>query len=85
VPYYAVFSSPLLLLLSYTVTCTRGSQKVPGMVVLHNNGRTYGNAYLITFKVGPKHPVIFISVRYLTTLSVSRLYSVGWWNQLERI
>ena len=32
---------------------TRGSQKVPGMVVLHCNGRTYGNAYLITFKVGP--------------------------------
>jgi hypothetical protein len=23
------------------------------MVVLHCNGRTYGNAYLITFKVGP--------------------------------
>jgi hypothetical protein len=25
------------------------------MVVLHCNGRTYGNAYLITFKVGPLH------------------------------
>jgi hypothetical protein len=24
----------------------RGSQKVPRMVVLHCNGRTYGNAYL---------------------------------------
>jgi hypothetical protein len=31
----------------------RGSQKVPGMVVLHCNGRTYGNAYLITSKLGP--------------------------------
>jgi hypothetical protein len=30
-----------------------GSQKVPGMVVLHCNGKTYGNTYLITFKVGP--------------------------------
>jgi hypothetical protein len=32
---------------------TMGGQKVPGMVVLHCNGRTYGNAYLITLKVGP--------------------------------
>jgi hypothetical protein len=32
--------------------CAMGSQKVPGMVVLHCNGRTYGNDYLITFKVG---------------------------------
>jgi hypothetical protein len=31
----------------------RGSQKVPRMVVLHCNDRTYGNVYLITFKVGP--------------------------------
>jgi hypothetical protein len=31
------------------------SQKVPGMLVLHRNGTTYGNAYLITFKVGPLH------------------------------
>ena len=31
----------------------RDTQKVPGMVVLHCNGRIYGNAYLITFKVGP--------------------------------
>ena len=30
---------------------TRGSHKVPGIVVLHCNGRTYDNAYLITFKV----------------------------------
>jgi hypothetical protein len=27
---------------------TRGSQKVPGMVVYHSNGRTYGNVYIIT-------------------------------------
>jgi hypothetical protein len=32
---------------------TPESQKVPGMVVLHCNGRTYGNDYLLTFKVGP--------------------------------
>lgn len=32
-----------------------GSQKVPGVVVLHNNGRTYGKTYLNTFKVGPLH------------------------------
>jgi len=31
---------------------TRGSQKVPGNVVWHCNGRTYDNAYLITFKAG---------------------------------
>jgi hypothetical protein len=31
---------------------TMGSQNVPGMVVLHCNGRTQGNANLITFKVG---------------------------------
>jgi predicted benzoate:H+ symporter BenE len=31
---------------------TMGSQKVPGMVVLHSNGRTYGNAALIILKVG---------------------------------
>jgi hypothetical protein len=30
-----------------------GSQKVPEMVALHCNGRTYDNAYLITSKVGP--------------------------------
>jgi hypothetical protein len=30
---------------------TMGSQKVPGIVVLHC--RTNGDAYLITFKVGP--------------------------------
>jgi hypothetical protein len=30
-----------------------GSQKVPGMVVLHCNGRTYGNDYPITFTVRP--------------------------------
>ena len=32
---------------------TRGSHKVPGIVVQHSNGRTYDNAYLITFKVRP--------------------------------
>jgi hypothetical protein len=32
---------------------TMGSQKVPGMLVLHCNGRTYGNSYLVAFKVGP--------------------------------
>ena len=31
---------------------TRGCHKVPGIVVYHRNGRTYDNAYLITFKVG---------------------------------
>jgi hypothetical protein len=30
-----------------------GSQEGPRMVILHCNDRTYGNAYLITFKVGP--------------------------------
>jgi hypothetical protein len=30
-----------------------GSQKVPGIVVLHCNCRTHCNAYLNTFKVGP--------------------------------
>jgi hypothetical protein len=34
------------------VVHTMVSQKVLGMVVLHWNGKTYGNAYLITFKVG---------------------------------
>jgi hypothetical protein len=28
-------------------------KKVVGMLALHCNGMTYGNAYLITFKVGP--------------------------------
>jgi len=32
---------------------TKGSQKVPGIIVLYCNGRTYDNAYLIAFKVGP--------------------------------
>ena len=32
---------------------TRDTQKLPGMVVLHCSGRTYGNAYIINFKVGP--------------------------------
>jgi hypothetical protein len=31
----------------------RGSQKVPGMVVSHCNGRAHGSAYLITFTAGP--------------------------------
>ena len=31
----------------------RGSQEVPGNVVLQCNGKTYDNPYLITFKVGP--------------------------------
>jgi hypothetical protein len=30
-----------------------GSQKVPKVVVLHSNGRTFGTTYLITFKAGP--------------------------------
>jgi hypothetical protein len=30
-----------------------GSQKVPGMVELHCKGKIYGDAYIITFKVGP--------------------------------
>jgi hypothetical protein len=30
-----------------------GSRKVPRMVVVHCNGRKYGNTYIITFKVGP--------------------------------
>jgi hypothetical protein len=34
------------------VVHTMVSQEVPGMEVLHCNGQTYGNAYLITFKVG---------------------------------
>jgi hypothetical protein len=29
------------------------SQKVPEIMILRCNGRTYGKAYLITFKVGP--------------------------------
>jgi hypothetical protein len=29
------------------------SRKVPGMTELLCNGRTYGNTYAITFKVGP--------------------------------
>jgi hypothetical protein len=52
---------------NYASTCTRlhnvtllaprstlrtGSQKVPGMVILNCNCRTYGNAYLIIFKAG---------------------------------
>jgi hypothetical protein len=31
---------------------TMGSQKAPGIVVLHCNGRTYCNPYAITFKIG---------------------------------
>jgi hypothetical protein len=35
----------------WSMSCsTKGSQRVPAMLVLHCNGRTYGNAYLITFK-----------------------------------
>jgi hypothetical protein len=29
------------------------SQKVPGVVILHCNARTYYNTHLITFTVGP--------------------------------
>jgi hypothetical protein len=36
---------------SYCITM--GSQKVPGIVVLHCNGRSYGSDYVITFKIGP--------------------------------
>jgi hypothetical protein len=42
-----------MLNLLVTVMYMMGSQKVPGMVVLHCDGRTYGNGYLITFKAGP--------------------------------
>ena len=45
---------PEMLVRNYHyVLHTRGSQNVPGIVVQHCNGRTYDNAYLITFKVGP--------------------------------
>jgi hypothetical protein len=33
----------------------RGSPKVPGIVLLQCNVRTYGNAYIIAFKIGPLH------------------------------
>ena len=45
---YSTFNSNWL-----TRLATRGSHKVPGIVVQHCNGRIYENAYLITFKVGP--------------------------------
>jgi hypothetical protein len=35
---------------------TMDGQKVPGMMILHCNGRTYGNAYLITLKARPLRP-----------------------------
>jgi hypothetical protein len=38
-----------------SIKITMGSQKVPGMVVLHCDGRVYSNDYLITFKVGSLH------------------------------
>jgi hypothetical protein len=41
-------------LLSHNVIMM-GSQKVPWMVVLHSNCRTYGNSYLITVIAGPLH------------------------------
>jgi hypothetical protein len=41
------------IMLNYAIYYTKGSQKVPGMAVLHCNRRSYGNAYLITFKAGP--------------------------------
>ena len=41
------------IIATYLCRYTRGSHKVPGIVVQHSNGRTYDNAYLITFKVGP--------------------------------
>jgi hypothetical protein len=37
------------------------SQKVHGMVVLRCNDRTYGNAYLVTFKVGPLRAQLALS------------------------
>jgi hypothetical protein len=43
-----------------------GNQKVPGIVILHCNGSTYWNAYLIAFKVGPVRarvlavPILFL-------------------------
>jgi hypothetical protein len=38
-----------------------GSQKVPGMMVMHCNGRTYGKAYIIAFKVGLLHTITLIA------------------------
>jgi hypothetical protein len=35
--------------------CTVVSKEVPGMLVLHCNGRPYVNAYLISFKLGLMH------------------------------
>jgi len=53
VPFYRKkFHGPVLCTLSWA---TRGSQKVLWIVVEHCNGRTYDNAYLITFKEGPLH------------------------------
>jgi hypothetical protein len=51
--HWHVSSDIMVTVFCVVISYTRGSQKVPGMVVLKCNGRTYGNAYLITFKVGP--------------------------------
>jgi hypothetical protein len=48
-----IFSSTLIFVSSLKVEYTMDSQKVGGMVVLHCYGKSYGNPYPITFKVGP--------------------------------
>jgi hypothetical protein len=40
---------PFIISKSTDIDFTRGNQKVPGMVVLHCNVRTYSSAYPITF------------------------------------
>jgi hypothetical protein len=47
----AAYMSQILLLLLHTLYIM-DSQKVPGMVVLHSNGRIYSNTVQFTFKTG---------------------------------
>jgi hypothetical protein len=55
-----------------------GIQEVAGMVVLQWNCRTYGNAYLITFKVGPFHTHTHTHIRVRArTLSLSLSLSLS--------
>jgi hypothetical protein len=53
-----------------------GSQKVPGLMVMHWNVRIYGNAYLITFKVGSLH-------EHTLAPSILPLLEGFFWNLLE--
>jgi hypothetical protein len=46
----------ILLIKTLFIFYTMDSQKVSGTVVFHCPGWTYGNACLITFKVGPLRP-----------------------------